>query len=74
MITFDYCIIDLFEKGLITEDTAIAYASNRAGVNRGIDSIKNVRGEKTTTLGTLEVDNLYGKTKKDYKTNTWSTS
>lgn len=74
MITFDYCIIDLFEKGLITEDTAIAYASNRASVNRGIDSIKNARGEKTTDLETLEVDNLYGKTKKDYKTSTWSTS
>jgi twitching motility protein PilT len=74
MITFDYCIVDLFEKGLITEATAIAYASNRANVNRGIDSIKNVRGEKTTDLGTLEVDKSYGKPKKDYKTNTWSTS
>ena len=67
MITFDYCIVDLFEKGLITEDTAISYASNRASVNRGIDSIKNVRGEKTTNLGTLEVDNLYGKTKDPWK-------
>ena len=67
MITFDYCIVDLFEKGLITEDTAISYASNRASVNRGIDSIKNVRGEKTTNLGKLEVDNLYGKTKDPWK-------
>ena len=72
MITFDHCIVDLFEKGLITEDTAIAYASNRANVNRGIDGIKNVRGEKTTDLGTLEVDQSYGKSKKDYKTSTWS--
>ena len=72
MITFDHCIINLFEKGLITEDTAIAYASNRANVNRGIDAIKNVRGEKTTDLGTLEVDQSYGKSKKDYKTSTWS--
>jgi len=72
MITFDYCIVDLFEKGLITEDTAIAYATNRASVNRGIDSIKNFRGEKTTDLGTLEVDQSYGKSKKDYKTSTWS--
>ena len=72
MISFDQCIIDLFAKGLITEDTAIAYASNRANVNRGIDSIKNVRGEKTTDLGTLEVDKSYGKPNKDYKTSTWS--
>ncbi len=74
MITFDYCIIDLFTKGLITEETAIAYASNRANVNRGIDAIKNARGERTTDLGKLEVDKSYGKPKKDYKTNTWSTS
>jgi twitching motility protein PilT len=72
MITFDHCIIDLFAKGMISEETAIAYASNRANVNRGIDAIKNVRGEKTTDLGTLEVDKSYGKPKKDYKTNTWS--
>jgi twitching motility protein PilT len=57
---------------LITEDTAIAYATNRASVNRGIDSLKSARGEKTTDLGALEVDKLYGKPKKDYKTNTWS--
>ena len=72
MVTFDHCIISLFEQGLITEETAIAYASNRANVNRGIDSIKNVRGEKTTDLGTLEVDKSYGKPKKDFKTSTWS--
>jgi hypothetical protein len=72
MITFDYCILDLFAKGLITEDTAIAYASNKANVNRDIDTLKSTRGEKTTDLGTLEVDKLYGKPKKDYKTNTWS--
>jgi twitching motility protein PilT len=72
MITFDYCILDLFAKGLITEDTAIAYASNKANVNREIDTLKSTRGEKTTDLGTLEVDKLYGKPKKDYKTNTWS--
>jgi twitching motility protein PilT len=72
MISFDQCIIDLFAKGLITEDTAIAYASNRANVNRGIDAIKNVRGEKTTDLGTLEVDKSYGKPNKDFKTSTWS--
>jgi twitching motility protein PilT len=64
MMTFDDCIIDLFEKGLITESTAITYASNRAVVNRGLDAIKNARGEKTSNLGTLEVDKLYGKPQK----------
>jgi len=63
MVSFDDYIIGLFEQGLITEGTAIAYASNRAIVNRGIDSIKNARGEQTTDLGRLEIDKLYGKKK-----------
>lgn len=61
MVTFDNCIVELYEKGLITEDTAKAYASNRSNVGRGIDAIKNTRGEKTTDLGKLEVDRSYGK-------------
>ena len=60
MVTFDNCIIELYEKGLVTEDTARAYASNRSNVGRGIDAIKNTRGEKTTDLGKLEVDRSYG--------------
>jgi len=63
MVTFDGCIVDLYEKGLITEDTARAYASNRSNVGRGIDTIKSARGEKTTDLDRLEVDNMYGKVK-----------
>lgn len=63
MITFDNCIVDLYEKDMITEDTAKAYASNRSNVSRGIDTIRSSRGEKTTDLGVLEVDSLYGKTK-----------
>ena len=61
MVTFDSCIVELYDQGLITEDTARAYASNRSNVGRGIDAIKSVRGEKTTDLGRLEVDNMYGK-------------
>ncbi len=61
MVTFDNCIVDLYDKGLITEDTARAYASNRSNVGRGIDAIKSSRGEKTTDLGKLEVDRSYGK-------------
>ena len=63
MVTFDNCIVDLFERGVITEETARAYASNRSNVGRGIDAIKNARGEKTTDLGRLEVDRSYGKAK-----------
>ena len=61
MVTFDNCIVELYEKGLISEDTAKAYASNRSNVGRGIDAIKNARGEKTSDLEKLEVDRSYGK-------------
>jgi twitching motility protein PilT len=64
MVTFDSCIVDLYEQGFIGEETAKAYASNRSNVSRGIDSIKNARGEKTTDLGKLEVDRTYGRVDK----------
>jgi len=63
MVTFDDCIVDLYDEGSITEETARAYASNRSNVGRGIDAIKSARGEKTTDLDGLEVDNKYGKNK-----------
>lgn len=63
MVTFDNCVVDLYEKGSITEETARAYASNRSNVGRGLDAIKSARGEKTTDLDSLEVDNTYGKIK-----------
>jgi twitching motility protein PilT len=65
MITFDSYMVDLYEKGLITEDTAKAYASNRSNVSRGIDTIRSTRGEKTADMGKLEVDKSYGKPKSD---------
>lgn len=64
MITFDDYIVELYEKGLITEETAMAYASRKGIVGRGIDSVKSVRGEATTDIEDLQVDNDYGKTRK----------
>jgi twitching motility protein PilT len=61
MITFDDYIVELYQRGLVSEDTAKAYASNRGVVGRGIDSVKSAKGEATTTLGKLEVDKGYGK-------------
>jgi len=56
MITFDHSIIELFRDGLITEDTARAYASRKSVVSRGVDSVKSARGEKTTDISDLEMD------------------
>ncbi|MDO9566432.1 MAG: PilT/PilU family type 4a pilus ATPase [Candidatus Desulfaltia sp.] len=64
MTTFDDYIVELYEKGLITEETAIAYASRKGIVGREIDSIKSSRGEATTDIEGLQVDNDYGKTRK----------
>ncbi|MCJ7617743.1 MAG: twitching motility protein, partial [Desulfobacterales bacterium] len=52
--------------GLITEETALAYASRRGIVSRGMDSIKSARGEATTDIKDLEVDVDYSKSGKAF--------
>ena len=64
MTTFDNYIIGLYEKGLISEETALAYASRRSIVGRGIDAIKSSRGETTTDIDKLEIDVTYNKRQK----------
>jgi twitching motility protein PilT len=59
MCTFDDHIVGLYEQGQITEETALAYASRRGVVGRGIDSVKSARGEATTDIKKLEVDRNY---------------
>jgi len=64
MTTFDDHIIGLFEKGLISEETAMAYASQKGIVGRGLDLVKAGRGEATTDIEDLAVDQEYGKLKR----------
>ncbi len=59
MQTFDQHIVEIFGKGLIDENTALAYASNRAKVRQGIDKIKAARGEETSDIGELEIEEDY---------------
>lgn len=61
MTTFDDYIIELFRKELITEETAMAYASRKGIVGRGLDSVKSARGEATTDIEELKIDTSYGK-------------
>ena len=61
MITFDQAIVRAYESGLITEDTAVAYATRKAVVQRGIDKVKQGRGEKTTSVDGLKLDWDYNK-------------
>ena len=60
MMTFDQCIAEHFKNGLITEETAMAYASHKSAMGRAIGGIKSERGEKTTTIEGLEIDRAYG--------------
>jgi len=62
MQTFDQSILACYDQGLITEETAMAYATKRAVVGRGIDTKKATRGEKTTDIEGLSIDDAYGKT------------
>ncbi len=59
MWTFDQFIIKLYRQGIISEETAKAYASRKAIVARGIDNIKASKGEKTTDIDGLAMDEGY---------------
>lgn len=59
--TFDTYIIRLYELGLVTEETAMAYCSRKGIVGRGLDQIKASRGEATTDIENLQVDRTYSR-------------
>jgi twitching motility protein PilT len=61
MISFDEYIINLYEQGMIEENTANAYATRKDIVGRGIDTIKSSRGEATSDIESLELDRGYRK-------------
>ncbi len=61
MTTFDDYIVELYKKELIDEETAMAYASRKGIVGRGLDSVKSGRGEATTDIEELSIDIGYGK-------------
>ncbi|MGD9332395.1 MAG: PilT/PilU family type 4a pilus ATPase [Desulfobacterales bacterium] len=62
MSTFDEFIVQLYEQGLISQETAMAYASRKGITGRGIDMVKSARGESTTDIDRLEIDHQYRKT------------
>jgi twitching motility protein PilT len=56
MRTFDQHILELYSRGLITEETAITYCSQRNEITRGLDRLKAERGEATSTLQGLGME------------------
>jgi twitching motility protein PilT len=61
MMTFDQSLLHSYEHGLVTEDTAVNYSTRKAVVQRGIDTIKQKRGEKTTDVEGLKLDSDYNR-------------
>lgn len=59
MWTFDQNILKLYKEKMISEETAMAYASRKAVVGRGLDTLKAARGEKTTDIDDLAMDGEY---------------
>ena len=53
--TFDQHIVQLYEKDLISEETARSSCSDGSEVLRYVDQIKSKRGEETSDLGDLEM-------------------
>jgi len=56
MRTFDQHLLELFEQGFISEDSAISHASHASEVKRGLDQIKAARGEKTSSISGLSLE------------------
>jgi len=61
--TFDMAVLELYDNGMVTEETALLYCSNKGVVSRGIDKIKKVKGQATTNIDGLTLDLHYGKRK-----------
>ncbi len=60
MQTFDQAIIKAFNEGQVTAETAEMYATRKAIVQRGIDRVKQTRGEQDQGITGLTIDKEYG--------------
>lgn len=56
MRTFDQHILEMYSHGLITEQTVMQYCSHRNEVSRGLDRLKAERGEATSSLAGLTME------------------
>jgi len=57
MQTFDQHLLRLYEKGLITEETVLAYCTRKDVVSRSISTLKAQRGEIEEENLKLEIEN-----------------
>jgi twitching motility protein PilT len=53
--TFDQSCLESYERGEISEETAMLYCTKRSEVARGIDGIRKSRGDMSSTAGMLRM-------------------
>jgi twitching motility protein PilT len=53
--TFDHSCLEAYDAGLITEETALLYATKRGVVRRNIDNLKKTRGGRLDNAGALRM-------------------
>ena len=58
--SFDQAVLDAFEQGLLTEESALLYCTKKGPVARGIDNIKKKRGEITSEISSLQMKKTDG--------------
>ena len=55
-ITFDQCLIDAFEKGLLTEEICMNFSTKKGKMTRALDLVKKKRGEGINESSGLQLD------------------
>ena len=56
--SFDQSIVRSYESGMLEEETALAFASNKGKITRAIDLIKKSRGEEKNKVSGLRMDTV----------------
>ncbi len=56
MFSFEKSLMDLYRRGIISEDVALLHASDKSRLKKLIDRIKSERGERVTDIDGLELD------------------
>lgn len=59
--TFDKACVDAFDKGQITEESALMYCTKRGVVTRALDNLKKLRGEAMNDISDLRMRNTVDK-------------
>ncbi|WP_456324343.1 type IV pilus twitching motility protein PilT [Desulfonauticus submarinus] len=59
MFTFDQCLASYYEQGIITEEVAMQFCSDRSRLKMLLDKVKAKRGEKLSDIEGLELDLSY---------------